>query len=155
MIAGDCLLHTHISCFPSLHLLPPRKKKGKLYEPSVKASKSTSAPKSATVQYDSMYAEVRETNGQPEKPPIEFDGAAPSTGDYDYAVVPKKGLVVPGGAAAAEADDQPQSTQQYANVSRETSPTPQGGSPRPLPKAHQKTPPPRPSPFSGKPHIHN
>ena len=96
-----------------------------------------------------MYAEVRETNGQPEKPPIEFDGGAASTADYDYAVVPK--------AATEEAPGQPQSTlfaeHQYATVSKDGSLKPQGSSPRPLPKAHHKTPPPKPSPFSGTLYI--
>ena len=99
-----------------------------------------------------MYAEVRETNGQPEKPPIEFDGGAASTADYDYATVPKAGVsVLDGVAATEEAPGQPQSTpfaeHQYATVSKE------GSSPRPLPKAHHKTPPPKPSPFSGTLYI--
>lgn len=113
---------------------------------------------SSTDQHDNMYAEIRETNGQPEKPPIEFESGAAATADYDYAVVPKAGVFVPGGVTATpDAIDQPQSTpdaeHQYATISKESSPMPQGSSPRPLPKAHHKTPPPKPSPFSGKLHI--
>ena len=130
-------------------------KKGKLYEPAVRASKPAS---SSTGQHDNMYAEVRETNGQPEKPPLEFDGGAASTADYDYAVVPKAGVFVPDGVAATEeAPDRPQSTpiaeHQYASISKDGSSKPQGSSPHPLPKAHHKTPPPKPSPFSGTLYI--
>ena len=114
-----------------------------------------------------MYAEVRETNGQPEKPNTEFDSTDPSSTNYDYARVPKKGMFV---TATEEAVDQPQSTpiveHQYAAVSNtgknvptamaateDTAPNPGDGSPHPQPKAHRKPPPPKPSPFSGKPHM--
>ena len=153
--------------FLFLHLPPCRKKKGKLYEPSVRASKPTFQPNSSAVQFDNMYAEVRETNGQPEKPPIDFDSTDPSSPNYDYAVVPKKDMFK---AATEEAVDQPQSTpiveHQYATVSKtdknmptaiasteDTAPNPGDGSPHPQPKAHRKPPPPKPSPFSGKPHV--
>ena len=114
-----------------------------------------------------MYAEVRETNGQPEKPNTEFDSTDPSSPNYDYARVPKKDMFV---TATEEAVDQPQSTpiaeHQYAAVSNtgknvptamaaneDTAPNPGDGSPHPQPKAHRKPPPPKPSPFSGKPHM--
>ena len=127
-----------------------RKKKGKLYEPAVRASKPAS---SSTGQHDNMYAEVRETNGQPEKPPLEFDGGAASTSDYDYAVVPKAGVFGPDGVAATEeAPDRPQSTpiaeHQYASISKDGSSKPQDST-----KAHHRTPPPKPSPFSGTLYI--
>ena len=152
-------------CF--LHLPPFRKKKGKLYEPSIRASKPTFQPNSSAVQFDNMYAEVRETNGQPEKPPIDFDTADPSSPDYDYARVPKKGMFA---TATEEAVDPPQSTpiveHQYAAVSKTGKNVPTAmastedavpnlgdGSPHPQPKAHRKPPPPKPSPFSGKPQM--
>ena len=153
--------------FHFLCLLPFRKTKGKCYEPSVGASKPTFQPNSSDVQFDNMYAEVRETNGQPEKPPIDFDNADPSSPNYDYAVVPKKDMFV---TATEEAVDQPQSTptveHHYAAVSKtdknmptaiasteDTAPNPGDDSPHPQPKAHRKPPPPKPSPFSGKPHM--
>ena len=153
--------------FHFLYLFPFRKTKGKCYEPSVGASKPTFQLDSSAVQFDNMYAEVRETNGQPEKPPIDFDSTDPSSPNYDYAVVPKKDMFK---AATEEAVDQPQSTpiveHQYATVSKtdknmptaiasteDAVPNPGDGSPHPQPKAHRKPPPPKPSPFSGKPHV--
>ena len=114
-----------------------------------------------------MYAEVRETNGQPEKSNTDFDSTDPSSPNYDYAVVPKKDMFK---AATEEAVDQPQSTpiveHEYAEVSKtdknmptaiasteDTAPNPGDGSPRPQPKAHHKPPPSKPSLFSGKPDM--